>query len=50
MTETLLSRVNVQTEIATHLGVRLLAAGIAHNFNNLLTGVIGNASLVLESQ
>jgi PAS domain S-box-containing protein len=29
------------------LGV--LAGGIAHDFNNILTGIIGNASLVLES-
>jgi PAS domain S-box-containing protein len=29
------------------LGV--LAGGIAHDFNNILTGILGNASLVLES-
>ena len=28
--------------------IALLAAGMAHNLNNLLTGVIGNASLLLE--
>ncbi|HLH15842.1 MAG TPA: response regulator [Bryobacteraceae bacterium] len=29
--------------------VGLLAGGIAHDFNNILTGVLGNASLVLDS-
>ena len=29
------------------LGV--LAGGIAHDFNNILTGILGNTSLVLES-
>src|ERR1041385_3612668 len=29
------------------LGV--LAGGIAHDFNNILTGILGNASFVLES-
>jgi signal transduction histidine kinase len=28
--------------------IGLLAGGIAHDFNNILTGVLGNASLVLE--
>jgi PAS domain S-box-containing protein len=30
--------------------ITLLAAGMAHNLNNLLTGVIGNASLLLEKR
>lgn len=29
--------------------VGVLAGGIAHDFNNILTGIMGNASLVLES-
>jgi PAS domain S-box-containing protein len=29
--------------------VGVLAGGIAHDFNNILTGILGNASLVLES-
>ncbi len=28
--------------------IGLLAGGIAHDFNNLMTGILGNASLVLE--
>ena len=27
----------------------MLAGGIAYDFNNLLTGILGNASLALES-
>jgi PAS domain S-box-containing protein len=37
----------VQTAKLESLG--LLAGGIAHDFNNILTGILGNASLVLES-
>lgn len=29
-------------------GIGLLAGGIAHEFNNLLTGIIGNATLIAE--
>jgi PAS domain S-box-containing protein len=30
-------------------GIGLLAVGVAHDFSNLLTGILGNASLALES-
>jgi PAS domain S-box-containing protein len=37
----------LQTAKLESLGV--LAGGIAHDFNNILTGIMGNASLVLET-
>lgn len=39
----------IQLEKLRLESVEVLAAGMAHNLNNILTGVIGNASLLIEN-